>query len=65
MKNGFFELSPEDLEGVNGGAWTGEEEELSMLCAKCRSVKVFRRDEWGAWRCESCGGTETMRYQDL
>ena len=61
----FFELSPEDLEGVNGGAWTGEEAELSMVCAGCRAIKVFRKDEWGTWRCESCNGTETMRWQDI
>jgi hypothetical protein len=59
------ELRLEDLDGIAGGAWTGEETELSMLCAKCRCVRVFKKDEWGRWRCSECNGTETMRYQDL
>ena len=58
-------LSSDELDKVAGGAWTGEETELSMVCAGCRSVQVFRKDEWGYWRCSKCNGKETMRWQDL
>jgi hypothetical protein len=61
----FFELNPDDLEGVSGGAWTGEETELSMVCAGCRGIRKFMKDEWGVWRCTDCGGDKTMRWQDL
>lgn len=61
----IHKLDPADLEKVSGGAWTGEETELSMVCAGCRCVQVFRKDEWGKWRCEVCSGTETMSYKDL
>ena len=61
----FFELDPNDLAGVSGGAWTGEETELSMVCAGCRGVRKFIKDEWGYWRCSECQGTETMSYFDL
>lgn len=58
-------LNDELLEKVNGGAWTGEETELSMVCAGCRGIRVFHKDEWGTWRCDDCGGSETMSYFDL
>ncbi len=68
MENKEKDMLPLDadaLEGVAGGAWTGDETELSMVCAGCRAIKTFRKDEWGTWRCEDCNGTETMRYFDL
>ena len=40
-------LDDESPDQVTGGAWTGEETELSMVCAGCRGIQVFRRDEWG------------------
>lgn len=58
-------LELHDLEGVAGGAWTGEETELSMVCAGCRGIQVFKKDEWGVWRCSVCNGKDTMRWQDL
>ena len=60
-----FKLNLDQLDGVTGGAWTGDETELSMVCAGCRGIRVFVRDEWGKWRCSECNGTETMRWQDL
>ena len=62
---GKVALNDELLDKVSGGAWTGEETELSMVCAGCRCVQVFRKDEWGYWRCEVCKGTKTMSYFDL
>ena len=61
----MISLKPEELEAVNGGAWTGEETELRMVCAGCRCIQVFKRDDWGTWRCTVCNGKETMRWQDL
>ncbi len=58
-------LDDELLDTVTGGAWTGEETELTMVCAGCRAVQVFRKDEYGTWRCEVCGGKETMSFYDL
>ncbi len=58
-------IDDQDLEAVNGGAWTGDEKEITMVCAGCRGIQKFRKDEWGYWRCEVCNGTETMRWQDL
>ncbi len=33
---GKVALNDELLDKVSGGAWTGEETELSMVCAGCR-----------------------------
>ena len=58
-------LDDESPDQVTGGAWTGEETELSMVCAGCRGIQVFRRDEWGTWRCSVCNGSENMSYFDF
>ncbi len=68
-------LSDEEMDLVTGGAWTGNELELYMVCAneKCRCVRRFVRGELcppeyrmdGKWHCEVCMGTETCRWQDL
>ena len=62
---GKVALNDELLGKVSGGAWTGEETELMMVCAGCRDTRTFRRDELGYWRCEVCNGRETMSYFDL
>ena len=64
-ENGKAPLKDELMDKVSGGAWTGNETELTMVCAGCRDIRVFRKDEWGYWRCEACNGTETMSYFDL
>ncbi len=53
------------LDSVSGGAWTGNETELSMVCAGCRGIRVFKKDEYGTWRCTECNGKDTMSYFDL
>ena len=58
-------LNEDLLDKVSGGAWTGEETEMTMVCAGCRGIRLFRKDEWGAFRCVDCNGTETMSYYDL
>ena len=61
----MMKLDDDLLNNVSGGAWTGEETEIHMVCATCRAITVFHRDEYGTWRCDICGGKETMSYYDL
>ena len=57
-------LNDEELEVATGGAWTGNETELTCVCAGCRAITKFEKVN-GTWRCTMCNGTETMSYQDL